>query len=61
MKVMDNETHKGGEGEEVRSGPASDEKSEKSHDSDKSVPGLTGNTHIIMRRDFDDKYELEQN
>ena len=56
-----------GEGEEAqdkKAGSGSDEKSEKSqksHDSRKSVPGLTGNTHIIMRRDFDNKYELEQN
>lgn len=33
-----------------------------SSDSRDSVPALTGNTHILMERDFfEKKYELEQN
>ena len=33
-----------------------------SHDSRDSIPGLTGNSHILMERDFfQKKYALEQN
>ena len=50
-----------GEGEAEETKKKADSGSEKSQDSRESVPGLTGNTQIIMRRDFDNKYELEQN